>query len=96
MDDDDARFADIIRKMPSARSGSLSLGAAAKPGHLNPAGTWNQFEITCQRRHLSVRLNTTTVLDVDLDSFGGKGFDGEDCPGLTRTRGRIGLLGGEG
>ncbi|MBC8868543.1 MAG: DUF1080 domain-containing protein [Planctomycetes bacterium] len=93
IDDSDPEFAEILRAKPYQRTASLSPVAPAQSGKLEPVGSWNELEITCQGRQLTVRLNASTVLDVNLDSFQGKAANGQDCPGLSRIRGRIGLLG---
>jgi formylglycine-generating enzyme required for sulfatase activity len=93
VDDFDARYAETISRLPTQRTGSLSVVAPAQPGKLKAAGTWNHMEIRCLGRELRVQLNGASVLDVSLDSFGQKSVRGEDMPGLLRTQGHIGLIG---
>lgn len=64
----------------------------AKKGAMKPAGEWNQQEVTAKGRQITVKLNGTTILDVNLD-------DAKDPevlkkhPGLANTKGHIGFLG---
>jgi 3-keto-disaccharide hydrolase len=77
---------------PAQHSGSIYSVFAAKQGALKPTGEWNSYEITAQGRHVSVKLNGTTVVDADLDTM----KDPETLrqhPGLARTTGHIGFLG---
>jgi hypothetical protein len=72
--------------------GSVYDVFAAKRGAMKPAGTWNQEEITAKGRQITVKLNGTVILDVNLD-------DAKDPevlqkhPGLKNTTGHIGFLG---
>ena len=77
---------------PWQHHGSLYGVAPAKPGHLKKTGEWNQEEIVCKGRRITVHLNGTTILDVDLDSV----RDPEilkQHPGLQRQSGHLGFLG---
>ena len=75
--------------------GSIYGIAPAKLGHLRPVGEWNQQEVRCKGRHVTVILNGQTIVDVDLDEVApdGKTIDGRKHPGLARKRGHIGFLG---
>ncbi|MDZ4656069.1 MAG: DUF1080 domain-containing protein [Bythopirellula sp.] len=74
--------------------GSLYGIAPALRGYLKPAGEWNQEEIHCQGRHVTVTLNGTKILDVNLDEVAPNGVtvDKKEHPGLKRTSGRVGFL----
>ena len=61
----------------------------AKPGHLKPAGEWNDEEIVCDGRRVKVTLNGTEIVDADLDAV--QPIDGHEHPGLKYEKGRIGL-----
>lgn len=75
--------------------GSVYGVAPAKRGHLKPPGQWNHQEVLVVDRHITVRLNDATILDVELDEAapGGKTIDRKSHPGLARTSGHIGFLG---
>ncbi len=72
--------------------GSLYDVLAAKRGAMKPAGEWNEEEIVAKGRQLTVTLNGTVILDVNLDSITDPAVR-EKHPGLARTRGHIGFLG---
>ncbi len=68
--------------------------APARRGYLRPAGEWNVQEVKAQGRRVTVILNGTTIVDVDLDRVSAAGTaDGRPHPGLNRARGHIGFLG---
>jgi hypothetical protein len=69
--------------------GSIYGVVPAKPGHLKPAGQWNQQEIVCDGRRVKVTLNGTVIVDADFDQV--KPIDGLAHPGLFYTQGHIGL-----
>jgi len=75
--------------------GSVYGVAAAQRGFLKPVGQWNQQEVRCDARHVTVVLNGSTILDVDLDRVApsGQTLDGKEHPGLQRGTGHIGILG---
>ncbi len=75
--------------------GSAYGVAPAKKGHLKSVGEWNQQEIRCEGRQITVVLNGETILDVDLDQVApeGKTVDGQEHPGLARKSGHVGFLG---
>jgi hypothetical protein len=74
--------------------GSLYGIAAAKRGYQKPAGEWNREEVHCEGRQITVTLNGTQILDVNLDEVAPKGvtIDHKEHPGLARTSGRVGFL----
>ncbi len=75
--------------------GSVYGIAAAKRGHLKPVGEWNEQEVVCAGRKIKIVLNGKTIVRIDLDKAAPEGItmDGEEHPGISRTSGRIGLLG---
>jgi hypothetical protein len=74
--------------------GSIYGVAAAKRGFQKPIGQWNQQQVICRGRHITIILNGTKILDVDLDEVApnGKTVDGKEHPGLARKSGRVGFL----
>ena len=74
--------------------GSLYGVAPALRGHQKPAGEWNKQEVHCVGRNITVTLNGTKILDVDLDKVApnGETIDHKDHPGLARKSGRVGFL----
>ncbi len=89
LDDPAPVYKDI---QPAQRCGSLYGVFPARQGALRPAGQWNAFEITADGRRVSVRLNGVIVVDADLDTVTDPQIL-KRHPGLSRTRGHIGLLG---
>lgn len=80
-------------RKPGERVGSLRGAVAAQGGALKPPGKWNRAEIMCQERQIRVMVNGNAVLDADLNRI----RDPQVLrarPGLLRSRGRIGLVGG--
>ncbi|MBM3860033.1 MAG: DUF1080 domain-containing protein [Verrucomicrobia bacterium] len=69
--------------------GSLYGVVPAKPGHLKPAGQWNDEEIICNGRRVTVKLNGVVIVDADLDKV--KPIDEKEHPGLFYEKGFIGL-----
>jgi hypothetical protein len=55
-------------------------------------GQWNEQEILCRGRRITVIVNEMVVLDADLDKSTTAEVR-EKHPGLGRHRGHIGLLG---
>lgn len=74
--------------------GSIYGVAPAKRGFQKPIGEWNQQQVICQGRHITIILNGTKILDVDLDKVApnGKTVDSKQHPGLARKSGRVGFL----
>ena len=74
--------------------GSVYGVAAAERGYQNPPGEWNSQQVLVDGRHVKVTLNGHVILDVDLDEVSRDGtVDGQNHPGLARTKGHIGFLG---
>jgi hypothetical protein len=70
--------------------GSVYGVAPAKVGHLKPVGEWNSEEIIVKGKQVTVILNGTTIVDVDIEKASTpKTIDGQDHPGLKRDKGFI-------
>jgi hypothetical protein len=89
LDDPAPQYKDI---KPAQHTGSIYDVFPSKQGALKPQGEWNAYEITANGRHVTIKLNGTTVVDADLDSMKDAGVLAKH-PGLARTTGHIGLLG---
>lgn len=77
---------------PYQYHGSLYHCVGAKHGFLRPVGEWNFQEIVVDGQKITVSLNGTKILDVDIDSFDRSQM--ENIPlGLDRKRGHIGFAG---
>ena len=88
-DDDDPKHANLP---PEEYHGSIYGVSPAKRGALKPVGEWNQEEITANGRQITVILNGTKILDVDLNTITDPVIL-KKRPGIQRTKGHIGLLG---
>ena len=77
---------------PEQFHGSAYNVAAAKQGALKPAGEWNSQEVIARGRRITVRLNGTQILDVDINSITDPATLVKH-PGLFRPEGHIGFLG---
>ena len=89
LDDTAAIYKDI---KPWQRHGSIYGVAPAKTGFLKPIGEWNSEEVIADGRHITVKLNGETIVDVDIDKVETP-TPREQHPGLKRTTGHIGFLG---
>jgi hypothetical protein len=79
---------------PYQYHGSVYGLIPAKPGYLKPTGQWNQQEVYVNGSKFKVTLNGTVILDGDLNQATKDGtMDGNDHPGLQKTKGHIGFLG---
>lgn len=78
---------------PWQRHGSIYGIAAAKTGHLKPVGEWNSEEVIADGRHITVKLNGTTIVDVENLDTVETPHPRKDHPGLTNEKGHIGFLG---
>jgi len=86
---------------PAQYHGSIYQMFPAKRGFQKPVGQWNSEEITAQGRHITVKLNGTTIVDANLDDVKdpevlAKHRDmskPEGSHGIANTRGHIGFLG---
>lgn len=88
---DDSYYADgdPIKLKNYQHHGSIYGVVPAKTGKLKPAGEWNDEEIVCDGRRITVTLNTAVIVDADLDTV--RPLDGQDHPGLKYKAGRISL-----
>ena len=91
LDNTDAQYADLH---PYQYHGSVYGIIPAKRGYLRPNGVWNNEEIRCIGRHITVTLNGEVIVDGDLDQALANGpIDGKEHPGAARTTGHIVLCG---
>jgi hypothetical protein len=91
LDDTHEQYKNI---QPYQFHGSVYGIAPAKSGHLKPVGEWNSEEVICRGRQVTVNLNGTTIVDVDLDRASTpQTIDKREHPGLKRASGHIGLCG---
>ncbi len=66
----------------------------AKRGYLREVGVWNEQEIDCVGRQITIRLNGDVIVDGNLDdALQGGAMDGKKHPGARRASGRVGFLG---
>ena len=77
---------------PAQYHGSIYDVVPAKRGALKPVGRWNEQEIICQGRRITVIVNEMVIVDADLDKLTDAELV-EKHPGLKRTKGHLGLLG---
>ena len=89
LEDDYYADGDPIKLKNYQHLGSIYGVVPAKPGHLKPAGQWNDEEIICDGRRVKVVLNGHVIVDADLDKV--KPLDGQEHPGLHYKQGHIGL-----
>lgn len=85
LDDFHAKYAKV---QPWQRTGSIYHVAAAKTGHLKPAGEWNEMKIRAVGPHVTISLNGATIVDDRIDKH--PELNAEHT-GLARKSGRIGL-----
>jgi hypothetical protein len=91
LDDTHEQYKDI---QPYQAHGSVYGIAAAKRGRLKPVGQWNSEEVICRGRQVTVNLNGTTIVDVDLDKASmPETIDHKEHPGLKRMTGHLGFCG---
>jgi hypothetical protein len=77
---------------PTQYHGSIYDVVPARRGALKPSGQWNEQEILCRNRRITIIVNEMAILATDLDQI--KDADVLDKhPGLQRARGHIGFLG---
>ena len=76
--------------------GSVYGVIPAKRGYLKPVGEWNYQEVIAKGNRITITLNGTVILDVDI-AEASKNFtstiDGNEHPGLSNKQGHIGFLG---
>jgi hypothetical protein len=90
LDDTSEKYKGI---QPWQRHGSIYGIAAAKPGFLNPVGEWNSEEVIADGRHIAVKLNGVTIVDVENLDTVKTAHSREMHPGLKNVKGHIGFLG---
>jgi hypothetical protein len=90
IDNDAKRYKGVIQ--PWQMHGSLYHVFPAKTGALKPVGEWNQQEVRADGRKVTVVLNGTTILDVNIDDVKDPEILAKH-PGLQRKSGHIGFLG---
>ena len=86
---------------PFQYHGSIYGMVAPKRGSQKPVGEWNAEEITADGRHITVKLNGTTIVDANLDDIKDEEMlkthrdlsKPEGSRGIANTRGHIGFLG---
>lgn len=91
LDEKDAKY----RKLkPYQYHGSVYGVIPSKQGHLKPLGEWNQQEILCIGKQVTVILNGETIVNGNIqDAVKGGAMDDREHPGVNRDSGHIGLLG---
>ena len=77
---------------PHQYHGSLYSCVGAKHGYLRAVGQWNFQEIEVRGQKITVTLNGTKILDVEIDQFD-RSQIAHPPQGLDRTTGFIGLAG---
>jgi hypothetical protein len=91
LDNTSKQYVDIA---PYQAHGSVYGIIPAKRGYLKPVGAWNQHEIRCIGRHVTIVLNGETIVDGDLDAAMANGaMDGKEHAGAKRSAGHIVLCG---
>jgi Domain of Unknown Function (DUF1080) len=79
---------------PYQYHGSLYGLAGAKHGFLRPVGEWNYQEIQVKGDQITVTLNGTKILDIDVSKIDRSSLDPKHIPGgLDRKSGHIGFAG---
>jgi hypothetical protein len=88
LDDNAAKFAQYVAKLPGRRSGGL-YGVAERAGSVAaPAGAWNRLRLRAVGQQVTVWIDGNQVLSVDLQD---SARQHADYPGLKQTSGYIGL-----
>ena len=90
LDDDAEKHATIETWQ---HNGSLYGIQPAKTGFHHPAGQWNEYEITMDGYHISVKLNGETITDTDLEAIGFKRLIDQPGETLRRFVGHLGFTG---
>ncbi|MBM4003545.1 MAG: DUF1080 domain-containing protein [Planctomycetes bacterium] len=79
---------------PYQYHGSVYGVVPARREFLKPLGEWNSQEVTVKDRRIRVVLNGNVIVDADLDAASTpKPLDGQDHPGIRRTKGHVAFLG---
>ena len=90
LDDDAEKHATIETWQ---HNGSLYGIQPAKTGFHRPAGQWNEYEITMDGYHISVKLNGELITDTDLESIGFQRLIDQPGDTLRRLLGHLGFTG---
>lgn len=91
LDNGDAQYADLG---PYQYHGSVYGITPAKRGYLREVGQWNEQEIRCIGRQITVILNGETIVDTNLDAALANGaIDGKEHPGAALAEGHLALCG---
>lgn len=98
LDDGGSQYTEL---RPAQYHGSIYHMFPAKRGHQKPVGEWNSEEITVKGRHITVKLNGTTITEGNLDDVKDPELLArhrdlgrpEGSRGIANTKGHIGLLG---
>ncbi len=90
LDDTGPQYMGKLR--PEQWHGSVYDLFGAKQGSLKPVGEWNEQEITADGRHITVKVNGTTIVDANLDDIKDEAKL-KKHPGITREKGHIVLMG---
>ena len=77
---------------PYQYHGSIYHCLGAAHGYLRPAGAWNFQEIEVRGQRITVTLNGTRILDIDLDALD-RSQIAHPPGGLDRRTGHVGLAG---
>ena len=73
---------------PTQLTGAIYDVVPPREDATKPAGEWNQMQITAKGRHVIVVLNSTKIVDANLDDY--KNLANRH-PGLLREKGHLGL-----
>lgn len=91
LDSGDEQYADLS---PYQYHGSVYGITPAKRGYLREVGQWNEQEIRCIGRQVTIILNGETIVDTNLDeAMEGGAMDGHEHPGALRADGHLALCG---
>ncbi len=90
LDNDGPAYKGKLR--PAQYHGSVYDVFPAKQGALKPVGEWNDQEVAAKGRQITVKLNGTVIVDVNLDDVKDEAVL-KKHPGLANKKGRIGFLG---
>jgi len=92
LDDQSPKYAGWLKDYQ--HHGSVYGVVPAKTGFLKPAGQWNYQEVIAKGKQITVKLNGTTIVDADVGKASTpKTVDGNNHPGLMRSKGHIGFCG---
>jgi hypothetical protein len=79
---------------PYQYHGSIYGIAPAKRGFLRPVGQWNEEEIICRGKQVTIRLNGETIVDANIAAASTpETLDHREHPGLSREAGHVALCG---